>query len=99
MAVTGAYVLAGELALADGDYAQAIARYETRCRAYMECNQDIALNSKEMQLPGSWAEIEEQNAMLRAMRDAPAGAPPGSISDLIAKAANGIALPDYPTQR
>ena len=65
----------------------------------MERKQDIVLKSKEMQLGGSWAGIEEQNALLRGMRDAPAGASPdGSTGDLIQEAANGITLPDNPTQ-
>ena len=96
MAFVGAYVLAGELAAAAGDYRAAYVRYEQLCRAYMRQNQEIALKAKEVQLPQTWEEIEEQNAALRAMRDAPPDAPPeGSIGDLIQKAANSIALEDY----
>ena len=96
MAVVGAYVLAGELAIADGDYRAAFARYEQICRPYMTQNQHIALQAKELRLPETWTEIEQQNELLRAMRAAPPGSPPeDSIGDLIQKAANAIALPDY----
>jgi 2-polyprenyl-6-methoxyphenol hydroxylase-like FAD-dependent oxidoreductase len=96
MAVVGAYVLAGELAAASGDYRTAFARYEQECRSYMKQNQEIALKAKEMQLPQTWDEIEQQNELLRAMRAAPPDAPPeGSTGDLLQKASNAITLRDY----
>ena len=96
MAVVGAYVLAGELAAADGDYRRAFACYEQQCRSYMEQNQKIALQAKELRLPKTQEEIEQQNKLLRAMRAAPPGSPPeGSTGDIIQKAANAITLKDY----
>ena len=96
MAVVGAYVLAGELASARGDYRAAFASYEQECRSYMEQNQAIALKAREVRLPDSWEAINEQNELLRAMRAAPAGSPPeDSTGDIIQKAANAIALKDY----
>ncbi len=74
----------------------AFTRYEQECRSYMEQNQKIALQAKEMQLPQTWEEIEEQNELLRAMRAAPPGSPPeGSTGDLLQKASNAITLKDY----
>ena len=97
MAVVGAYVLAGELAAAGGDYHSAFTRYEQECRSYMEQNQQIALKAREVRLPDSWEAINEQNELLRAMRAAPAGSPPeDSTGDIIQKAANAITLKDYP---
>jgi 2-polyprenyl-6-methoxyphenol hydroxylase-like FAD-dependent oxidoreductase len=97
MALVGAYVLAGELASAAGDYTTAFARYENECRSYMEQNQQIALKAPEVQLPDSWEAIDRQNEMLRAMRAAPAGSPPeNSTGDIIQKAANAITLKQYP---
>ena len=97
MAVVGAYVLAGELASANGDYRTAFARYEQECRSYMEQNQQIALKAREVRLPDSWEAINEQNELLRAMRAAPAGSPPeDSTGDIIQKAANAITVKDYP---
>ena len=76
MAIVGAYVLAGELASAGGDYRTAFARYEQECRSYMEQNQQIALKAKEVRLPDTREAIKQQNELLRAMRAAPAGSPP-----------------------
>jgi 2-polyprenyl-6-methoxyphenol hydroxylase-like FAD-dependent oxidoreductase len=96
MALVGAYVLAGELAAAGGDYCTAFTRYEQECRSYMEQNQQIALKAKELRLPDTWEEIEEQNELLRAMRAAAPDSPPeDSIGDLLQKAANAITLKDY----
>ena len=97
MAIVGAYVLAGELASAGGDYTTAFARYDQICRSYMEQNQQIALKAPEVQMPDSWEAIDRQNEMLRAMRAAPAGSPPeDSTGDIIQKAANAITVKDYP---
>jgi 2-polyprenyl-6-methoxyphenol hydroxylase-like FAD-dependent oxidoreductase len=96
MAVVGAYVLAGELAAAGGDYRAAFPRYEQECRSYMKQNQEIALKAKEMRLPKTQEEIEQQNQRLRAMRAAAPGSPPeDSIGDLLQKASNAITLKDY----
>ena len=96
MAMVGAYFLAGELATAKGDFLAAFASYEQECRTYMTQNQEIALKAKEIRLPDDWAGIEEQHALLRAMRDAPEGSPPeDSTGDIIQKAANAITLKDY----
>lgn len=43
LALTGAYVLAGELAAANGDHTRAFARYEATLRPYVEANQHFAL--------------------------------------------------------
>ncbi len=42
LAMTGAYVLAGELARANGRHAEAFANYENRLRAFMESKQQAA---------------------------------------------------------
>jgi 2-polyprenyl-6-methoxyphenol hydroxylase-like FAD-dependent oxidoreductase len=97
MALVGAYVLAGELASAGGDYRAAFARYEQECRSYMEQNQQIARKARELRMPATWEAIEQQNQLLRAMRAAPPGSPPeDSMGDIIQKAANVITVKDYP---
>ena len=53
MAIVGAYVLAGELATAGGDYRAAFARYERECRSYMEQNQQIARKARELRMPAT----------------------------------------------
>lgn len=47
MALVGAYVLAGELASADGDHVAAFAAYEESLREYVTANQNLALTNKE----------------------------------------------------
>ncbi|WP_459117323.1 hypothetical protein [Sphaerisporangium rhizosphaerae] len=42
LALVGAYVLAAELAAADGDHRRAFARYERRMRPFAERNQALA---------------------------------------------------------
>ena len=42
----------------------------------MAKNQEIALKAKQMQLPQTSEEIEDQNELLRAMHAAPSGSPP-----------------------
>jgi 2-polyprenyl-6-methoxyphenol hydroxylase-like FAD-dependent oxidoreductase len=88
-AVVGVYVLAGELAAAEGDYRRAFTRYKQECRSYVEQSQEIALKNREMDLPQTWEEIDKQIEFLRAMEAAPQGSlPEDSLPDLIQKAAN-----------
>jgi 2-polyprenyl-6-methoxyphenol hydroxylase-like FAD-dependent oxidoreductase len=95
-AVVGAYALAGELAAAEGDYRRAFTRYGQECRSYVEQNQEIALKNREIDLPQTWEEIDQQIELLRAMEAAPQGSlPESSLPDLIQKAANAITLKDY----
>jgi 2-polyprenyl-6-methoxyphenol hydroxylase-like FAD-dependent oxidoreductase len=95
-AVVGAYVLAGELAAAEGDYHRAFARYEQECRSYVEQNQEIALKNREMDVPQTWEEIDQQIELLRAMEAAPQSSLlEGSLPDLTQKAANAITLKEY----
>lgn len=48
IAITGAYVLAGELAQAQGDYEAAFKRYEAQMRPYIEKNQALAKMSAQI---------------------------------------------------
>ena len=66
VAMVGAYVLAGELAMHKDDLVGGIAAYEEGLRAYVVRNQDIAL---------------EQNAGSSEPMDAGETAPPGGIPD------------------
>lgn len=47
MAMVGAYVLAGELAVAGGDHVAAFAAYERELREYVRRNQELAYTNKE----------------------------------------------------
>ncbi|MEO1969537.1 MAG: FAD-binding domain [Sphingomonadaceae bacterium] len=54
LAMTEAYVLAGELHSADGDYARAFAAYEQRLQAYLAKKQASALRLKGFFAPKNW---------------------------------------------
>ncbi|WP_255513789.1 FAD-dependent monooxygenase [Kribbella voronezhensis] len=62
-AVVGAYVLAGELAAADGDYAAAFARYEARLRKAVQATQDGS-RAGQFMAPASRLGIAARNRML-----------------------------------
>jgi 2-polyprenyl-6-methoxyphenol hydroxylase-like FAD-dependent oxidoreductase len=95
-AMVGAYVLAGELAAARGDYRTGFARYEAELRPFVKQNQDIAHNAKETEIPTSWPEIDQQHELLRALKAAPSGEiPKGSLVDVIQSAANAYEPKSY----
>jgi 2-polyprenyl-6-methoxyphenol hydroxylase-like FAD-dependent oxidoreductase len=95
-AMIGAYVLAGELAAARGDYRTAFARYDSELHAFVKQNQDIAIDAKETEIPTTWADIDKQHELLRALKAAPSGEiPKGSLVDVIQTAANAYTLKNY----
>ncbi|WP_370413351.1 FAD-dependent monooxygenase [Streptomyces fradiae] len=86
MAMTAAYVLAGELAAAPGDHRAAFAAYERELRDFVAVNQDLALISRDA---------------MRAQREAPAdqAEPParhedGAFAEVFAKL-GAFRLKDY----
>ncbi|MFD3537257.1 FAD-dependent monooxygenase [Streptomyces sp. NPDC058664] len=96
LALTGAYVLAGELARAGGDHTVAFARYEARMRPGVEQNQRMAEGFvKEMTVDSKW-KIALRMFMVRTLPKTP-------WKNLIAKkiradiqaAANAVPLEDY----
>ncbi|QKM51860.1 FAD-dependent urate hydroxylase (plasmid) [Burkholderia glumae] len=67
-AMVMAYVLAGELAEARGDYKTAFKRYEEVARPFADMNQNIIWQGKETQIPNSWDEVREQLAGIDLMK-------------------------------
>ena len=61
LAVVGAYVLAGELAIAEGDYARAFAAYERAMSDYVHRSRAFAVGAAKRLVPGNqmgvWAFI------------------------------------------
>lgn len=94
-AMVGAYILAGELAEARGDYEVAFKRYDEINRPFAELNQDIIFRAREMQIPTNWDEVNQQIEFLHAMKDGDGEAPEGSVVDVVQTAANAITLKDY----
>ncbi|MFF4949727.1 FAD-dependent monooxygenase [Streptomyces chattanoogensis] len=63
-AMVGAYVLAGELALADGDHTAAFARYEELLRPYVTACQEGGRHTGEFLAPATQEAIDARNAAL-----------------------------------
>ena len=83
LAIVGAYILAGELKSAEGDYSMAFKRYNELMRPLVDANQDLASWMGEcFLLEGEVSkEIIEQRS--------------SEIMEKIKVAANAISLPDY----
>ena len=83
LALVGAYILAGELKSAEGDYSIAFKRYNELMHPFVDVVQDLALWMGECFLPKDEVskEIIEQRSSV--------------IMEKIKMAANAISLPDY----
>jgi 2-polyprenyl-6-methoxyphenol hydroxylase-like FAD-dependent oxidoreductase len=98
MALVGAYVLAGELAVAAGDYRMAFARYESAMRSYVQVNQALASAVRDF-VPETETQIWFRLQILRLLPYLP------GMMDLFMKtfqldtqrAARAITLKDYQT--
>jgi 2-polyprenyl-6-methoxyphenol hydroxylase-like FAD-dependent oxidoreductase len=67
MALVGAYVLAGELAAAEGDHVTAFARYEAEMRDYVTQCQRFAKGGVGTMLPKSRAGLWLRNQSIRML--------------------------------
>lgn len=90
LAITEAYVLAGELHAADGDFASAFARYEGRLKAFLRRKQESAKKFASSFAPDTAAGIIFRNFVTRVM-DVPI------VADFAIGRAmrDDIELPDY----
>ena len=94
LALVGAYVLAGELAAADGDHHVAFARYEQITRPYVTRGQQLPPGGIKGYAPDSAIAIGLRTASMRWMSRWP-------IRNLLARQfakASDIELPDYTTR-
>lgn len=96
-AVIAAYVLAGELAAARGDYRTAFARYEQLLRPYVARGQKQALGGKDFLAPATAKKIRQRDRFFSVLPYIPAAK--GLIRYFSARTANAIRLPDYPGSR
>ncbi|WP_328487663.1 FAD-dependent monooxygenase [Streptomyces zaomyceticus] len=96
LALTGAYVLAGELARAGGDHTVAFDRYEAHMRPGVERNQRMAEGFvKEMTVESKW-KIKLRMLMVRTLPRTPwKNLIAKKIRDEIQAAANAVPLVDY----
>jgi 2-polyprenyl-6-methoxyphenol hydroxylase-like FAD-dependent oxidoreductase len=91
LALVGAYVLAGELAV-HADPVDAFAAYERLTRPFMEANQALASQGGSLLMPRTQQELDARNAALAAMQ-ASGKAPPRA--DQSRRLHNALTLPDY----
>ncbi|MHC3471881.1 FAD-dependent monooxygenase [Streptomyces sp. 7R007] len=93
VAIVGAYVLAGELALAGGDFRTAFAEYEARVRDFAKGCQKISGNAGPFFAPASERRIRSRDRMYRILASRPLAR---FFKRLTEKAATDIRLRDYP---
>jgi 2-polyprenyl-6-methoxyphenol hydroxylase-like FAD-dependent oxidoreductase len=88
LALVGAYVLAGELAAADGDHRTAFAAYDRLMRPFVAANQQLGIQSASfMTQDPSSAPADLSGSDIESVID--------SSTDRITVAANAITLKDY----
>jgi 2-polyprenyl-6-methoxyphenol hydroxylase-like FAD-dependent oxidoreductase len=94
LALIGAYVLAGELAAADGDPAVAFPAYERTLRPTVESNQRLATSGGAALIPRTRAGLWLRNRVFAALPHL--GPAKRLLSGRIDEAARSFPLPDYP---
>jgi 2-polyprenyl-6-methoxyphenol hydroxylase-like FAD-dependent oxidoreductase len=92
-AVVAAYVLAGELAAARGDYQAAFGRYERLLRPYVARGQKQALGGRDFLAPATARKIRQRDRFFRLLPYLPAKR---LIRYLSTRTATAITLPEYP---
>ncbi|TQS46154.1 FAD-dependent monooxygenase [Cryptosporangium phraense] len=88
LAMVGAYVLAGELGLAGGDYGMAFGRYEEKFRDYASVSRKV--NAGRLLAPRGWVGIVGRNVLFTALKVF------GPLMRVFDRPASNIALEDYP---
>ena len=91
-AVVAAYVLAGELAAAGGDYRVAFARYERLLRRYVARGQKQARGGRAFLAPATEKKIRQRDRFFRMLPYLPAR---GFIRYMSTRTATAITLPAY----
>jgi len=95
LALVAAYVLAGELKAAGGDYEQAFTAYQEEMVEFVKINQKIGENVHQM-VPSGGFKLWLQMVMLRLMKYMPmSGLIIKKIKEQVLKASNAIVLKDY----
>lgn len=96
LALVGAYILAGELAKAQGDYQTAFARYESEMRGYVQANQQFAVKGVKEFAPQTRMQHWFRNLMLRTLPYMPwKNFIAKKIMEDLQRATNAITLKNY----
>ncbi|GAA2512403.1 FAD-dependent monooxygenase [Streptomyces longisporus] len=93
VAIVGAYVLAGELALAGGDHRTAFAAYEARITDFAKGCQKTSGNAGPFFAPPTERRIRSRDRMYRLLASRPLAA---FFKKITEKSATNIRLPEYP---
>ncbi len=96
LSLVGAYVLAGELAAADGDHLRAFPAYQARMRAYVEQRMELPPGGIKLAMPMTSLGIRLRDAQIRVMTSRPFA---GLLGKMAAAKPDAIDLPDYSVQR
>ena len=96
LALVGAYVLAGELAAAEGDHARAFPAYQARMRAYVEQRMELPPGGIKMAMPMTSLGIWYRNTMIRVMTSRLLV---GTLGKLAVGRPDQIELPEYSVER
>jgi 2-polyprenyl-6-methoxyphenol hydroxylase-like FAD-dependent oxidoreductase len=94
LAIVGAYVLAGELAAANGDHTRAFQRYQARMQKYAESCQQGSKRVGPFFAPRTPSGYHARNLAYAALTSRPLG---WLLDRLVTQAATDIELPDYPS--
>jgi 2-polyprenyl-6-methoxyphenol hydroxylase-like FAD-dependent oxidoreductase len=96
LALVGAYVLAGELAKADGSHGTAFAAYEQRMRPFVAVNQKLGPDNIKRMVLGSKGQVRMSMVMLGLMAKMPGRERIlAKVMEPLHRAATAIDLPDY----
>lgn len=96
LALVGAYVLAGELAEAGGDYTEAFAEYERQMRPYIQSNQDMGVMAVKQFTVKTWTQQRVRNVLTWLMARMPGKEKIAvKMTREIQNASNAIALKSY----
>ncbi len=93
VAVVGAYVLAGELALAGGGHRTAFAAYENRIRDFARGCQKTSGDAGPFLAPPTERRIRSRDRMYRLLASRPMSA---FLKRITERSATNITLPQYP---
>jgi 2-polyprenyl-6-methoxyphenol hydroxylase-like FAD-dependent oxidoreductase len=96
LSLVGAYVLAGELAAADGDHARAFPAYQRRMQAYVEQRMELPPGGIKLAMPMSAFGIAYRDFGLRVMTSRIMS---GVITKMAAAKPDAIDLPNYSVER
>lgn len=96
LSLVGAYVLAGELAAAQGDHVRAFPAYQARMQAYVEQRMELPPGGIKMAMPMSRFGIGYRDLMLRVMTSRLLI---GALAKMAIAKPDAIDLPDYSVER